>query len=258
MIVLIDGDLVAYRNAAASEKEDVSIATHRCDELIRTILSHTGATSFEVYLSGSENFRKEFEGYKANRTQEPPRWLQQCREHIVTEWNASLSDGVEADDEIGMAATAYWEQDVPFIIASLDKDFLQLPGKHFRWATQGNTVRYNEDKTLKYSKPWSKEAEFIYMSPLQACQDFYKQMLIGDTADNVEGVMGIGEKKAAKAIDVLSEELDMYTLVKSLYNDDTRFERNAQLLWILKKARDPKEVLSHFHTLQKQPEETAS
>jgi 5'-3' exonuclease len=80
-------------------------------------------------------------------------------------------------------------------------------------------------------------------------------MLIGDRADNVIGVEGIGTVKAGRAISPLHDEKDMYSLVHSLYNDDERFKRNAQLLWILKHKRDPQEVLSHFHTLHAPDEE---
>ena len=81
---------------------------------------------------------------------------------------------------------------------------------------------------------------------------FYKQMLIGDPADNIKGVQGIGKVKAGRAIDPLHEEKDMYDLVCGFYTDEERFKLNAQLLWILKQQRSPDEILLRFHSLQKQ------
>lgn len=231
MIALIDGDLITYRCAASAEHDPVEAAFERCDELIKRILSDTQATSYELYINGSSNFRYNVDPfYKAHRKDvAKPIHLEACRERLITHHNAHMSTDVETDDEIGMLATGLWEVGAPFIVASLDKDLLQLPGTH-----------YNFVKNV-----------FTKVSPLEGIQAFYRQMLIGDRADNVIGVQGIGEVKAGKAINPLTDERDMYELVQSLYNDNERFNRNAQLLWILKQKRDPQEVLSHFHTFAK-------
>lgn len=257
MIVLIDGDLITYRCSASAENEDATVATHRASELINRIISDTGATSYECWINGSENFRKQVDPeYKAHRALvAKPKHLEYCRAYLLEHFNAKISNGIETDDEIGLLATAYWEHDVPFCVASLDKDLLQLKGKHYQWATSGNTVRYNPDGSIKFKKPWSKPAQHIYMSPLDATKAFYKQMLTGDRADNVEGITGIAEKKAEKAIDPLHDERDMYDLVLAMYGDEERFTRNAKLLWILKNERSEDEVVSHFHTLLKPAEE---
>lgn len=229
MITLIDGDIILYRCAAASENDDATVATARCDELLHRILSDTGATSYELWINGSENFRYNVNPeYKAHRKDIPkPQHLEYCRGHLLEHHNAKMSNGIETDDEIGIAATAYWENDTAFCVASIDKDLLQLRGKH-----------YNFVKNV-----WT------YISPNDAAQVFWKQMLIGDRADNITGVQGIGQIKAGRAIDPLCNERDMYDLVYNLYDNKERFNTNAQLLWILKKTRDPEEVLSHFHTL---------
>lgn len=237
MNCLIDADIVAYRCAAASENENEDIAVYRTHDLMRRILHDTSATEYEAFLSGQNNFRKEVDPlYKANRTQPRPRHYELCREALVTEWKARVADGVEADDEIGLAATAYFTQAQPFLVASIDKDLKQLPGKHYNFVTQ----------------------EFAFITPLDASKTFYTQLLVGDRADNVLGVQGIGKVKAARLIDPLHEEIDMFTCVRALYHDDTRFYRNSQLLWILKTSLNPEEVLLHFHSLQKHDEEVTS
>lgn len=235
MITLIDGDLITYRCAASAENDPVEAALERVDELIKRILSDTQATSYELYINGSDNFRYAVDStYKAHRKDVPkPKHLEACREHMVVHYNAHLSTGIETDDEIGILATGLWELGAPFTIASLDKDLLQLSGRHFNFVKN----------------------VFTDVSPLEGMQTFYRQMLIGDRADNITGVQGIGEVKAAKAINCLVEEQDMYDLVLSLYGDKERFNRNAQLLWILKQKRDPQEILSRFHTFAKHAEE---
>lgn len=232
MIALIDGDLITYRCAASAEHDPVEAALERCTELVQRIIKDTEATHYELYINGSDNFRYGVDPlYKAHRKDVPkPIHLEACREHLLTHHNAHMSTEIETDDEIGLLATGLWEVGAPFCVASLDKDLLQLPGKHFNFV-----------KNI-----------FINVSPLEGLQTFYRQMLIGDRADNITGVQGIGTVKAGKVIDPLVDEKDMYDAVMSLYSYDTeRFERNAQLLWILKSERNPTEVLTRFRTFVK-------
>ena len=104
-ICLIDGDLVAYRCAASAANDPVEIAFARIDNLVNRLIHETNSVNHRIYLTGGNNFRKEiYPEYKANRTQEPPKWLQDCREHLVLYWKAKISDGNEADDlQIGRA-----------------------------------------------------------------------------------------------------------------------------------------------------------
>src|ERR1019366_9718257 len=102
---LIDADLVAYRCSASCEEEDEGLSHYRCNELVERILTQTNADSYTLYLTGSDNFRKKLDPqYKANRLDKPrPKWLQSCREYLVNEWKAKVSDGIEADDCLGIA-----------------------------------------------------------------------------------------------------------------------------------------------------------
>lgn len=245
MLCLLDADIVAYRCAASSENESLDIAIHRVGELVRRILHDVGATEYEAYLSGTGSYRKALDPtYKAHRTQERPKWLEDCREYLITEWKAKVTEIIEADDAIGIQATASSGSDAAVTIASLDKDLFQIPTKHFQWEIRG----------VVKGKEWVKPAAFHYITPLDGIKHFYKQMLIGDKADNITGVMGIGEVKASKAIDPLFDEIDMFNTVWSLYTDKQRFFTNAQLLWILKNSENQHEILSHFLSLPLQGE----
>lgn len=217
---LIDGDIVAYRCAASCEEDDSpGLAMWRCNDLIERILERVSATGYTVYLSGGENFRKEIDSnYKANRKDKPkPKWLQACREYLVVEWNASVTDGYEADDALAAAQT-----DSTFI-CSLDKDLLQVPGMHYNWV---------------------KDEEY-YITPHQGLYNFWTQTLVGDVADNITGIRGLGPKKTAKLFDPIMEEnlsyeelnRRFYELVAEQYNDTERLHRNCHLLYI-RRAED--------------------
>lgn len=207
--LLIDSDLVAFRCSASVEPHgEEEIALLRADKLMRDLLTNTNSESYIAFLTGPNNFRKKVNSeYKANRKdKEPPRWLQSCRAFLVQEWNAIISDGVEADDLLGIAQT----EDTR--IASLDKDLRMIPGNHFNWLHN----------------------EYFYVSEFEGIKHFYKQMLIGDKADNIFGVDGIGPVKASKNLDHLETEQELLEAVWYFYNEDPlRFLMNAQCLWIM-------------------------
>lgn len=215
MIGNLDGDLVCFRCSASVGLEgEEEIAILRTDKLMRDLLYNTESTSYNCYLSGRNNFRKKVNPeYKANRKdKEPPRWLQSCREYLIKEWNAVVSEGCEADDLLGIN-----QHNTDSVCISLDKDLLMITGWHFRWL----------------------DNEKIFVTPDQGLKAFYKQMLIGDKSDNIFGVRGIGPIKAAGIIDTLDTEEEMISTVFKLYEEDAeRFWMNAQCLWIMQREKE--------------------
>lgn len=220
MEALIDMDLVCYRSAASAEKDDVGIAIYRMNELFDNILVKTKATSYRAFLSSSNNFRKEIDPeYKANRTAPKPRHLQACREYAVDQMNAEIApDGLEADDMLGICQTD------DTVICSLDKDLLQVEGKHFQWAIAG--------------KNWERPDEFIDQHKNDGLRLFYQQCITGDPSDNVKGIKGMGKARAKKELGQLYNEEDMFNKVRRLYNNDEEFLKNARCLWIKRSLED--------------------
>jgi 5'-3' exonuclease len=214
MRALIDGDLVAFINSISAEGDPCQIALLRADKHIRDILEYTGCSEYEIFLSGRGNFRKEINPqYKANRTQEKPIHLGVVNKFLVDEWNAIVTEGYEADDALGCA------QDKDTIICSLDKDLLMIEGKHYSWPIS------------RFSK-LVRDHSIVDVTYEDGIKHFYKQMLIGDAADNIFGINGIGKVKAAKFIDPLGTEEEMFRTVEELYSDPERFAMNAECLWI--------------------------
>ncbi len=101
--VLVDGDIVCYRCAAACENEDESIAKWQVDQMMERIIRETNATHHKAFLTGG-NFRYAiYPEYKANRRDTvKPKWLEPLREHLITQWNATLTIDIEADDALGI------------------------------------------------------------------------------------------------------------------------------------------------------------
>ncbi len=107
MIALIDGDIVAYRCSAACENEPVEIALIRTYDMMQNILDETGASSYKCFLSGDNNFRYTINPkYKQNRKDKvDPIHRQACKDFLVSDWNAIVVDGYEADDALSMEQT---------------------------------------------------------------------------------------------------------------------------------------------------------
>jgi 5'-3' exonuclease len=217
--VLVDGDIVAYRAAFSTQDLFPEDAERKVDELMDYILTETlmfpDPSEYEVFLTGSGNFRydiaKSFP-YKGNRkSTEKPIHLPVAREYLVTKYKATVSEGEEADDLIAIAATKYGPET---IVASVDKDMLQIPCKHFNF-TKGE---------------WHDITEF------EGTKFFYKQILTGDRADNIMGLYKVGPVKAEKIVKDCNTEEELWDAVLNAYDGDIeRVVENARLLWLRRK-----------------------
>ena len=217
--VLVDGDIVAYRAAFSTQDLFPEDARRKVDDLMLYILGETlvfyTEVDYEVYLTGQWNFSYDFAKsapYKGNRKDvEKPVHLSLCREYLVDKWGAIVSEGEEADDLIGIAATKHGPDTV---VASIDKDMLQLPCKHFNFTTG----------------VWTDVSEF------EGLKFFYKQILTGDRADNIVGLFRVGPVKAEKMLEGCSTEQDLWEAVVKAYDGDKeRVVENARLLWLRRK-----------------------
>ncbi|MBO6524898.1 MAG: DNA polymerase I [Balneolaceae bacterium] len=101
-------------------------------------------------------------------------------------------DGYEADDIIGTIASGANADDVDVLLVTPDKDFMQLVHDH-----------------IKMMKPNNKDGGFDIIDR-EGVMDYFGVYpekvidvlaILGDTADNIPGVPGIGKKGAPKLID---------------------------------------------------------
>lgn len=220
MLVLLDSDIIAYRISFACKDENISVAKRSLDSYVVDILVRGVDNTFpncyvdewKLYLTGSNNFRiaiAKTAVYKGNRTAPKPEHLAALRQHLVREWGAVIVEGQEADDAIAIHNT--WVNGEDVIISSVDKDLDQIPGWH-----------YNFVKDIGY-----------YITPEEATYKFYKQILTGDSADNIIGLYKVGPVKADKILEGCETEIDLYKACVAAYDgDEERVLENARLLWL--------------------------
>jgi hypothetical protein len=210
---IIDGDILCYRVGFACNEETEAVAIKTMVELLEELVFIDLSSDDCVgYLTGSKNFRYDIaktQPYKGNRKDAArPIHLPRLREYLHTAWDFRVVNGQEADDAIGIHATSLRDKSV---IVTIDKDLDMIPGYH-----------YNPVKKESY-----------YIDDKEAIKNFYRQILTGDKVDNIEGLRGIGPKKADKILAEAETELKMYEAVLKAYdNNQERVIENGQLLWI--------------------------
>lgn len=185
--VLIDGDVFAYRVAAAAEEAiewadgrttfnaDLPEAEGKLDDLLGSFADRFAAGRTLVALSAERCFRYDvLPSYKSNRrATRKPILLRALKQHLTAKWDAVDKPRLEADDVLGIWST--WPKlKGKKIIISLDKDMKTIPGLF--WDTKSETaVRISEH-----------EADHWHLM----------QTLMGDATDGYKGCPGIGPKKA--------------------------------------------------------------
>lgn len=147
-------------------------------------------------------FRHEmYKEYKATRQKTPEDLHAQIPviEEILKSLNIPIlrCDGYEADDIIATIAKECKKQNFCYKILTGDKDLMQL--------VDDKTFILKPDKTGGWQEINEVEVENIWGIKPNQMKDFLS--LLGDTADNIPGVKGIGEKTAQKLL-VQYETLD--------------------------------------------------
>ena len=142
-------------------------------------------------------FRHEaYEAYKAQREETPEAIRQSVPiiKDIIRAYHIPILEiaGYEADDVIGTLATEAGKRGINTYMMTPDKDYGQLVSEHvFMYRP-----KYG-DKDFEVMGVEEVKAKFDIQSPLQVIDMLG---LMGDTADNIPGCPGVGEKTAHKLI----------------------------------------------------------
>lgn len=204
MHCLLDGDILAYRIGFTTEEEDFKIAAARMDDLLDRILEAVKADRFTIYLSDSteNNYRYQmYPLYKANRKQPKPKHLEGLKYYLAKEHLAIMTAEQEADDALGITQCKYENKDHS-IICSIDKDLLQIPGYHYNFVTE----------------------EVKQVSKESGTRFFYKQLLMGDKADNIPCLFGVGPARSDLVLADKTTEDEWFQAVVDAYMGHKKLE----------------------------------
>ncbi len=156
-----------------------------------------GPTHLAVILdAGSKSFRNEiYPEYKANRPPPPEDLVPQFP--LIRDATRAFSlpcielQGLEADDLIASYAREAQRQGWNVTVVSSDKDLMQL-------VSEEDGARIDMLDTMKNQRIFRAEVEEKFGVGPELVGDVLA--LMGDTADNVPGIYGIGPKTASKLI----------------------------------------------------------
>lgn len=190
-LLLIDGDILLYKAMTTAEKEvqwDEDVWVMWCDlgtaketfvVQLCEIMDSNPLKGYEPFLcfTDAANFRKEvYPAYKSNRkAQRKPMAFREFKQWVLDSSDNLLKPALEADDCLGILAT---KPNSDTIIWSIDKDLMQIPGKHL---VDGKIVEVSQE---------------------EGDTKFYTQTLMGDPVDGYPGCPGIGPKTAEKVLQV--------------------------------------------------------
>ncbi len=175
--------------------------------LLKVLREHEPDYLAVAFDAPGKTFREEaFPEYKANRPEPPQEFLYQIPMaiHLAECLNIPLLfvQGFEADDVIATLAEKVQTEGLEVVIVSSDKDLMQLIGPRVKMF---DPIRGEEGK-------WYSEKEVkarFGTDPLHVPDAL---SLIGDTADNIPGVPGIGDKTAKKL-------MEQYGSLENLYEN---------------------------------------
>ena len=222
---------------------------------IESAVSKTGADEVIIFLSGSKNFRTSIarmKEYKGNRKEfVKPLLYNDITEYLKKRYNAVLTNGIEADDALSIKALELQSAGYTAIIATADKDLMQVPTKIYNVQTHAITDVLSApfgELTLKMQGSGAVLKGY-------GMKFFYAQMLTGDTVDNIPGVPRLGANKAFSLLSECETEQDCQLAVeeayKNAYGEDVKVRvswdglewsgnykdimlENGKLLWMLR------------------------
>jgi len=196
MILLVDADSLIFASCYRSKREDEELddiyyrdlddAIAKFDEQFMKIVNDLeevyDIAEVKTFNGCKGNFRKILTpSYKANRKkQELPPLLHDMHKYVKDTYNSIYTFGLETDDLVAK----YWKTISDEIgrenvmIVSIDKDYKQFPALIYNY-------HYNHKEVLD-------------ITPEEALYNFYEQMIVGDTADNVNFFKRKGKAFAKK------------------------------------------------------------
>lgn len=199
LLFLLDGMALAYRAhfafINANLKNSKGIATGPILGFANTIekmLAEEKPTHIAVaWDTHAPTFRHEAdEAYKAQRPPQPDELRAGIPliKEMLDAWGIPNieQDGYEADDIIGTIATQANAEDVDVMLVTPDKDFMQLVHDHIRMMKPNNKTVFDiidREGVMEYFGVYPEKVIDVLA-------------ILGDTADNIPGVPGIGKKGA--------------------------------------------------------------
>lgn len=207
-LVLVDGSSYLYRAFHAfppltNSAGEPTGAMYGVLNMLKSLISQVQPSHIAVVFDAKgKTFRDEmFEQYKSHRPPMPDDLRKQIQplHDIIRALGIPLLviEGVEADDVIGTLAVSASKANQKVLISTGDKDMAQLVDDNIMLINTMNNTLLDRDAVIeKYGIP--PELIIDYLA------------LMGDSADNIPGVAGVGEKTALGLLQGIGSMAEIY------------------------------------------------
>jgi DNA polymerase-1 len=228
-LLIVDGDAYAYRAFFAIRKlnSPTGQATNAIYGFIRMLTKMQAKLRpshlIVVWDGGLAQERMTLlPEYKAHRD-EMPADLEQQLDQIIEYLHASgvstlMKEGCEADDCIAVLARQATEAGLQVVIASADKDFMQLVSPQIQLFNPND-----KSETL-----WGAE-QVRLKAGVEPTQIVDWLSLVGDSVDNIPGVKGVGPKTATDLLRQFGSVEELYRRLPEVSSDRLRANLQASV-----------------------------
>lgn len=210
-LILVDGSSYLYRAYFASQRADLRTSDGRPTGAIRVVTNMVRSLQKQfpdscitvIFDAKGKTFRDDlYSEYKAQRAPMPDDLRSQVEpiHQIIKAMGLPLliEQGVEADDVIGTLARQATEQQLDVVISTGDKDMAQLVSDHvLLMDTMKNEYLDRAGVIDKFGVPPELIIDLL--------------ALVGDKADNIPGMPGVGEKTALALLQGLGSIAEIAT-----------------------------------------------
>ncbi len=221
-LLIIDGHAFAYRafyaiRGLTSPSGQPTNAIYGFIQMLAKLEAQVLPTHAVVVWDGGldEGRVEELDDYKAQRDPMPDDMevqLDAMVEYLeAAGWASVCDDGVEADDRIGQLAKRAEDEGMEVVIASSDKDFLQLINDRVKMLNPADKTGTPMDAAAVVAKTGVRPAQIV---------DWLS--LVGDAADNIPGVPGVGVKTAAALLNEFGSVDRIYGRLAEVGRDKLR------------------------------------
>ncbi|GFP20837.1 DNA polymerase I [Candidatus Hakubella thermalkaliphila] len=224
-IVMIDGNNLAYRayfalpaTIATSSGVQTNSVYGFTSMLIKLLQEEKPDALVVAFDSAAPTFRhRQYAGYKAQRLQMPDQLYHQLSliEEVIEALGIPMvkMEGYEADDILGTLARRGEQEGLEVLIVTGDRDALQLVSPQVKVMANRRGITdvtvYDLEKVLeRYGVPPSQIPDLVG--------------LVGDSSDNIPGILGIGPKTAAKLLAQFGSLEEIYENLQSISNENLR------------------------------------
>ena len=217
-ICLIDADSLLYYEM---DKPTYEEAIYGLDNRIQQILTACNTSLYDGYFTSGRCYRYDVDpAYKGNRKGKPkPPIFHAMKEYLVQKYGFWYMKQLEADDLVSYYS---YSDNRSTIVCSPDKDVLgQCIGMHYNY----------------------QKGEFWHTTPEGANKFLWKQVLMGDSTDNIKGIPGVGEKTSDNWLKnrtkdfegfAVKQYVEKFGMVRGLME----FHKTFRLVYLLKTDED--------------------